>query len=390
MLALEQTINQGATYGAAGPESLRGLKQTFRSMPAHKIKTFEQLQDIFLEQLEWLVIQCYNVMLENYGNLADICPSPLLSVLIDGCVEKGIDLTDGGARFHIMAPLCIGVSNTIDSLFAIQKLVYDEDTAMTTLPELVDCLINDWGFNMIEPFQDRHLGTASAAQYGVRYQQLRAMALALPKWGSGDEEVNRLGDWLIENLVRLCVDKFKSPALDTQKQEIAERHQGQDIKFVITPGIGTFEGYVGDGAPCGASADGRRNGMPIASDLSPVPAAQDLPPNPAFRNIYKAMESYKSDAVTYGLSNASPVDMNIDETFPLEDLKKFVKHYAQGTVGGNLITLTCANVKTYEEAVKDPEKYNLLRVRMGGWTEFYATMFPEHQGQHQRRQYFEP
>lgn len=82
-------------------------------------------------------------MLENYGNLADICPSPLLSVLIDGCVEKGSELTNGGARFHIMAPLCIGVSNTIDSLFAIQKLVYDEDTAMTTLPELVDCLIND-------------------------------------------------------------------------------------------------------------------------------------------------------------------------------------------------------------------------------------------------------
>ncbi|KAF4464549.1 formate c-acetyltransferase [Fusarium albosuccineum] len=389
LLALEQTINQGATYGAAGPESLRGLKQTFRSLPAAKVKSFEQLQGIFLDQLEWLVIQCYNVMLENYGNLADICPSPLLSVLIDGCVEKGIDLTNGGARFHIMAPLCIGVSNTIDSLFAIQKLVYDADTAMTTLPELVDCLINDWGFNMIEPFQDRHLGAASAAQYGVRYQQLRAIALALPKWGSGDKEVNHLGDRLIEHLVKLCVDKIKSPALKPQLDRIAKAY-GKELKFIITPGIGTFEGYVGDGAGCGASADGRHNGMPIASDLSPTPAAQDLPANSAFRNIYQAMKSYESEAVTCGLSNASPADMNIDEAFPLEDLKKFVKQYAQGSVGGNLITLTCANVKTYQEAVKDPEKYNLLRVRMGGWTEFYATMFPEHQEQHRRRQYFTP
>ncbi|KAH6871544.1 pyruvate formate lyase-domain-containing protein [Thelonectria olida] len=389
LLALEQTINQGATYGAAGPESLRGLKQTFRSVPASKIKTFEQLQGIFLEQLEWLVIQCYNVMLENYGNLADICPSPLLSVLIDGCVEKGLDLTNGGSRFHIMAPLCIGVSNTIDSLYAIQKLVYDPDTAMTTLPELVDCLINDWGFKMIEPFQDRHLGAASAAQYSVRYQQLRQMALALPKWGSGDQEVNDLGTWLIDHLVKLCVDKINSPALKPQFDAIAKAH-GEDLKFVITPGIGTFEGYVGDGEPCGASADGRRNGMPIASDLSPTPAAQDLPPHPAFRNIYQAMKSYEADSVTCGLSNASPVDMNIDEAFPLEDLKKFVKDYAQGRVGGNLITLTCANVKTYQEAVKDPEKYNLLRVRMGGWTEFYATMFPAHQEQHQRRQFFTP
>ena len=32
----------------------------------------------------------------------------------------------------------------------------------------------------------------------------------------------------------------------------------------------------------------------------------------------------------------------------------------------------------------------VVRVRMGGWTEFYATMFPEHQEQHQRRQYFTP
>jgi hypothetical protein len=27
---------------------------------------------------------------------------------------------------------------------------------------------------------------------------------------------------------------------------------------------------------------------------------------------------------------------------------------------------------------------------MGGWTEFHATMFPAHQDQHQRRQYFTP
>lgn len=387
LLALEQTLNQGATYGAAGPESLRGLKQTFRSLPTTQIKTFKALQNTFLRQVEWLVIQCYNSMLSSYGNLADICPSPLLSVLIDGCVDKGLDLTNGGARFHIMAPLCVGVSNTIDSLFAIKKLVFDPDTAMTTLDDLVDCLINDWGFNMIEPFQDRHLGAASAAHYGNRYQQLRQVALALPKWGSGNDEVNELGDWMIENMVRLCVESIKSPALKPAFDAIAQKH-GKDLQFVITPGIGTFEGYVGDGAPCGASADGRRNGMPIASDLSPVPSPQDLPPMPAFCNVYQAMKSCQSDAVSCGLSNASPVDMNIAESFPLEDLIKFVRAYAQGEVGGNLITLTCADVKTYAEAVKDPEKYNLLRVRMGGWTEFYSTMFPAHQDQHQRRQYF--
>jgi pyruvate-formate lyase len=51
------------------------------------------------------------------------------------------------------------------------------------------------------------------------------------------------------------------------------------------------------------------------------------------------------------------------------------------------MTITCANPETYEAAVRDPEKYDLLRARMGGWTEFFVTMFPAHQAQHQRRPY---
>jgi hypothetical protein len=43
-----------------------------------------------------------------------------------------------------------------------------------------------------------------------------------------------------------------------------------------------------------------------------------------------------------------------------------------------------------QAAARDPERYNLVRVRMGGWTEFYSAMFPAHQEQHQRRQYFTP
>jgi pyruvate-formate lyase len=130
--------------------------------------------------------------------------------------------------------------------------------------------------------------------------------------------------------------------------------------------------------------------MPIASDLSPVPAPQDLAAAPAFRNIYQSLESWRNEAIDYGLSNASPVDMNISENFPLEDLKRFLRVYADGGTGSNLITLTCADLATYQAASKDPERYDLLRVRMGGWTEFYAVMFPMHQEQHQRRQYFTP
>lgn len=32
----------------------------------------------------------------------------------------------------------------------------------------------------------------------------------------------------------------------------------------------------------------------------------------------------------------------------------------------------------------DPEKYDLLRARMGGWTEFIAAMVPAHRAQKRR------
>ena len=390
LAALEQALNQGATYGSAGPVYLRGLKQTFRSPHAATLDTFEALQQQFLHQLEWLVVQTYNVLLANYGNLGGICPSPLLSTVIEGCVESGRDLTAAGARFHMLAPLCVGVSNTIDSLYAIKKLVYDRETAVATLPELLDCLINDWGYTLIEPYQNELMGPADAAARTLKYQEWRQTALALPKWGSGDPEVDALGKWLMDALVGLCVDVIRQPhpALKDVLAGIAQTYG--EFEFVVTPGIGTFEGYVGDGLSFGASADGRRNGMPIASDLSPVPAPQDLPPAPAFRNIYQSLRSWRVDAIEYGLSNASPVDMNITEDFPLEDLKRFVRAYAEGETGSNLITLTCADPSTYAAAGQDPERYNLVRVRMGGWTEFYSVLFPMHQEQHQRRQFFTP
>ncbi|KAI1436516.1 pyruvate formate lyase-domain-containing protein [Xylaria sp. CBS 124048] len=103
MLALEQTLNQGSTYGSAGSVHLRGLKQTFRSIPAEEIETFEQLQSIFLQQVAWRLTETYWGLLNAYGNLEDICPSPLLSGILDGCVESGLDLTVGGAKFHIRA-----------------------------------------------------------------------------------------------------------------------------------------------------------------------------------------------------------------------------------------------------------------------------------------------
>jgi pyruvate-formate lyase len=58
--------------------------------------------------------------------------------------------------------------------------------------------------------------------------------------------------------------------------------------------------------------------------------------------------------------------------------------------GSSIMTISCANPETYEHARLDPENYDLLRARVGGWTEFFVTKFPAHQAQHQRRPFETP
>ena len=50
-----------------------------------------------------------------------------------------------------------------------------------------------------------------------------------------------------------------------------------------------------------------------------------------------------------------------------------------------MCTFTVANPETLAAAQRRPDEHNLLRVRMGGWTEFFITLFPDHQSQHRRR-----
>ena len=402
--AFECTMNQGAKYSMAGPIYLNGWKESFRSPHAKDIKSFDHFKEIFLEHLRWFTVQFFNNTLMNYGNLWKICPSPMLSTMIEGCVEVGRDLTNGGAKYHTIAPMFVGMSLTIDSLYAIKKLVYD-DTAICTLPEMLDCLRNDWGYDMQEPSQSTLEGQTRLDVTAKQYKQWREKALNLPKFGNGHPEVDEIGQWLSGEMCDIAMNTLNNPPSPFKETlENLEKNYStpeRQWKMHLCPGIGTFEGYVGDGSGSGASADGRRNGQPYPSDFSPTPVPQDLDaipqhedsPQPmpgTYRDIYTAMNSWNVEEIYHKISNASPVDLNVKEDFPLEDMVQFIKAYSQGKVGSNLITVTTADPDTYQMAAKEPERYELVRVRMGGWTEYFAAMFPEHQEQHERRPFFKP
>ena len=69
-------------------------------------------------------------------------PTPLLSCLINDCMENGQDLTAGGARYNPSGVQGVGTANLADSLEVIRQAVFEEQ--LLTLPQLVAMLDRDW------------------------------------------------------------------------------------------------------------------------------------------------------------------------------------------------------------------------------------------------------
>lgn len=387
-------MNQGTAIAGAGPIHLRGLKQSWNSPSPEEIKDFDHFLEIFFTHWRWAMNGFYNTLMHGYGALWPICPSPLFSSMVHDCLDRGRDMTNGGAQYHIIAPMMCGITNAIDSLFAVKKLVYDKDTALTTLPELLSCLMCDWGHDMIEPLYNYQAGPDRAEIASERFKFLRKASFDLPKFGQGtSEEVVELAQKVVGTCVDIIHDSFKSPV-----KEVAQAYDALKAKygtkdapffFSVTPGVGTFEDNVGLGLGMGASPDGRRATQPICDDFCPIPTPSDLPATGDFRPV-SALHQWNIEPINHGIANAAPIDLNIEEDFPEDALFDLLRDFADGKTGSNMITISCANIDTMQQAYTYPEAYDLVRTRMGGWTEFFVAMFPEHKNYIMRRPFFRP
>jgi pyruvate-formate lyase len=172
------------------------------------------------------------------------------------------------------------------------------------------------------------------------------------------------------------------------------------FEILLTPGVGTFEQYVFGGSFAGATPDGRRAGQSIATDLSAAPLPEDLEPiirddadpqGPLYARQARLLDAFKSWAhpSVSRLSDGAPSDFNIREDFPEGKLVDALRAFAKGK-GSNMMTVTVANPETLRKAEQDPDGYNLVRVRMGGWTEFFSVLFPPHKKHHRRRLIYTP
>ncbi len=93
---------------------------------------------------------------------------------MEGCIEKGRDVTKGGAKYNRIGMTAIGTANVGDSLMTIKKLCFDDKTV--SLRTLYDALENNW----------------------EGYEDLRQTIINdVPHYGNDIDEVDELASWAL-------------------------------------------------------------------------------------------------------------------------------------------------------------------------------------------------
>ncbi len=323
--ALELTLNDGVCL-------ISGKRIGVALGTLEDYRSFEELEEAYRNQIEFFyerMIQCCEVVERLHG---EILPSAFLSSVIDDCIAKGIDVTQGGAHYNLSGIQAIQPANVADSMAAVKKLVYDEKRI--TAADLMAALRNDF-----------------AGDEALRLTLLNHA----PKYGNDVVWVDEIGNkW-----IKIFADRLK---------DFTNIRGG-----IYHAGLYTVSAHVPMGANVGATPDGRKSGTALADGGMSAVYGRDISGPTALLNSVSRIDSSLG-------SNGTLLNMKFSpDVFRNEKNKsKFVALLRQFVKLG--IIHVQFNVVTREEllaAQQNPEQYRSMTIRVAGYTAYFTELAPD-------------
>ena len=105
---------------------------------ARQFTSFDQLMAAYKKQIESMadyIVRTSNAAQEIFAKEA---PNPWKSIMVQGCIEKGLDYKNRGPVYGHAQVLTEGLPDTADSLAAVKHFVFDEKKY--TMAQLIDAL----------------------------------------------------------------------------------------------------------------------------------------------------------------------------------------------------------------------------------------------------------
>jgi len=323
--ALELALNDGVCL-------LTGKQIGAKTGTIADYETYQDLEEAYKAQINFFfdrMIRCCEIVEQLH---CDILPSAFLSSVIDDCIENGVDVTGGGAKYNLSGIQAIQPANIADSLAAIKTLVYDEKSVERKA--------------LLKALRDNY-----------EHDELLRLRLLnkSPKYGNDIEWVDEIGhQW-----IKYFADKFAG---------LKNARGG-----VYHTGLYTVSAHVPMGANVGATPDGRKAKQPLADGgLSAVYGRDAKGPTAHLKSVSRIDSMLGSNGTLLNMKFSPDIFKNNDDLMKFVDLMKAFIELK--------ITHVQFNVITKDEllkAKKDPEQYKSLTIRVAGYTAYFTELAPD-------------
>jgi pyruvate formate-lyase/glycerol dehydratase family glycyl radical enzyme len=295
--------------------------------------TFEKFLAAYKEQLGYVIGQSieYNNMLGQAHQY--LHPTPLLSSLVQGCMESARDVVEGGAKYNSSGSALVSVADVIDSLLVIKQLVYEEKAV--DFKTLLQALNDDF----------------------AGYEALHARIMKrVAKFGSDAPGTLEMA----QDIINFIYDEYQSK----------ENYRGGRY----TSGFWSMSNHVVFGQLSGALPSGRKRGKAFTPGITPTASAS---PN--------LLDNIRTIAALDPLKMPNNIAFNVKLTpAPGEPHAEFVEHamtYAKTyfELGGMQMQFNMVTTETLCDAMEHPENYRNLMVRISGYNAYFVELNREMQ-----------
>ncbi len=299
-----------------------------RTGDPREFKTYEEFLEAIQKQVDYFM---------HHLAIANLCeeiaheknmPLPFESSFHSTCLEKGLDVTMGGSKYNLSPGLTgTGVSDLVNSIAAVKKLVYDDKKL--TMNELITAIEADF----------------------IGYEDIQKMCEAVPKFGNDIEYVDDIAAAITDMVVGTM-----------------ENHKGKFGTKLCSLLVPT-SANVPFGMDTWALPSGRKARAPLADGMSPNQGTNLNGPTADIKSSAKMKPAEHRNGTIY---NVRFTPKTVEGERGTKNIAALIRSYFE--MGGFHMQFNMVSNEVLRAAQKKPEKYKGLQVRVAGYSAYFTEL----------------
>ena len=252
--ALEMSL-----YNGKDPRTGICLHENANGKTLATFESYEEAEDAFKDQMKYYIKM--EAILENTIDQVweEKLEEPMAAIFAcpTTTIPRGKPIKQGGAKYDLTGQQTIGTANVANSLYVIKKLIFEDK--VITGAQLQHALETNWQDETTTPTGP----------------QIKAMCLAVPKYGNDVDEV----DFLARDMMAMIAKELSSYK--------NTRYGRGPIGGTLHCSTSTVSSNTPFGHVCGATPDGREAYMSVADGQSPMRGTDVSGPTAAIASVAK-------------------------------------------------------------------------------------------------------